>query len=241
MVDLLKENYIVGFSINANQYVFYKVLRTNVFNLIYNFNTMQNMNPMNPAGANYSAYSPYYNVITSFPIPSTLINTNITTLFKIDKKNEIWQVFMGLSPSYLRVIPIQPSSYAPKFHLDQSINPNKNYYEIGFDGFDSPFNSPSDISETYIMDGLDLGMVLINPVTVPISPVINFTINRMLVMPITDPTLVKSILDGRIPAHLVTIGSAIDQSVASVIKWDNYPGTTIFTITNNGSVKVGGA
>jgi hypothetical protein len=239
MADLLKENYILGLSVSDKEYVFWRIARTNSFSIIYNFYTEQNLAPLSAVNTNMMGYSPYFTQVITFPIPSSYINTNIQDMFKITNNNEIWQIFVGLSPSYLRVVPIQPASGAPIYHLDQNINPLKTFMEIGYDGFMSPFDNPSNISEAYILSGLNIGFVLQNPVSIPISPVFNFLINRMIVEPITDPATAKAIIDGKIPAHLVST-SSIRQDIKNSINWSNYPNAMVFNVTEKTGKLIGG-
>jgi len=230
-MDLLKENYILGLSFAPGKYAFYRVTRSNVFPLVYNFQTELSVNPLNPYGQSYTGYSAYYLSLQNLGLPQSEVNTPVTDMFKIDRDNEIWQIFYGIAPSYLKVLPVQPPSSAPIYHLDQSITPSQTFIKIGFDGFASPFDEPSDKTEAYVLAGLSIGFVLINPVTIPISPKLKFIINRMIVEPITDPNMARAILDGKVPAHIVTIGSA-ENDLSSNINWVHYQKSMIFNVTS---------
>ncbi len=102
---ILKENQYLVISTGPKTYYGFKVIRKQNLILNYNFatETTNNTGPMGPYTGDPSATGgtqSYYVELNKLPLAKI---QNITDVFKIDEPNQIYQVFMGISPSYLRV------------------------------------------------------------------------------------------------------------------------------------------
>jgi len=229
---LLRSNdYVVlNLGYGANEKVIltgFKVMRTNFFTMAYNFIEQGAISSdLAPNGMSNVNFTPYYTEIVKLPLSKI---QNVTDMFLLDKQNEMLQVFYGISPSYLRVIPRQPDTMN-EFYMDQQITPSSNFISLGIDGFMSPFDSPAQITETFILAGLSVGITLENPVTIPINPTLNFWINRMLVEPITDSATIMNIIKGKIKGHIATVSSTFDSNVSTLIQRSKYPGIQLFEV-----------
>jgi hypothetical protein len=203
---ILKEGHYLVVSPGKDIYYGFKVVRKQELMLTYNFatETTNNTGPMVPYGWTSipSGYQNYYVEINKLPLAKI---QNVTDMFKIENDNEIWQVFMGIAPSYLKVgLRINTASATA---ISNSIAPSQSFLDLfAVDGFTSPFDEPAPESEFFAMTPLTIGLTLMNPVTIPINPRIQFFINRMIVDPI-PPNVQNAIMSGSVPAKKVSIGN----------------------------------
>jgi len=203
---ILKEGHYLVISPAKDVYYGFKVVRKQELILNYNLatETTNNTGPMVPYGWTSipSGYQNYYVEINKLPLAKI---QNVTDLFKIENDNEIWQVFMGIAPSYVKVgLRINTASATA---ISNSIAPSQSFLDLfAVDGFTSPFDEPAPESEFYAMMPLTIGLTLMNPVTVPINPRLQFFINRMIVDPI-PPNVQNAIMSGSVPAKKVSIGN----------------------------------
>ena len=210
-LPILKENYIVAFQTGSGLLP-YKVVKKEIIPFIYDIMKENgNLPPLSPVGQTVSGFSPFYYDFNTLQLTSI---QNVQDMFNLTRPDEVLQVFTGIQPSYVRFIYKQPTT-EKLMNLDQNINLSLSFYQQGFDGFISPFNDPSPDTEIFVLPGLSFSMVLINTVSVPVSPTINFIINRMRVTPITDKETINNILAGKIPAKIVSLGGVF-SSVSSV-------------------------
>lgn len=120
---------------------------------------------------------------------SKYITGNPNDVFKVEYSNHMYQIFFGVAPSYVRVFRSLPQN-VNQGNLDIS-SWNSNYFQFGFiDGYTSPFDNPSPITETAIPYGLDIGFTLVNPTPLTLYPLFKFIVNRVVVSPITNVDIV---------------------------------------------------
>jgi len=198
-----------------SSYTGFRVTKHNFITLYYNFATeVPNFLPMAPFGGQASSTnSPPY--ITNFKF-SLQQAQNVTDMFDLSKNYDAYQVFYGISPSYLRtMLQIQQQFIAV---LEQNINPSPSFVEMGIDGFQSPLFAPDPRTEFIVFLNLTYNMTLMNMATIPILPAFNFVINRMILEPLGREELKKAILAG-FPVRSL---GAVDSSI--MISHKNYPG-----------------
>ncbi len=211
-LPILKENYIVAFQTGSGLLP-YKVIKKEVIPFIYDvLEENGNLPPLSPVTQNITGLSPFILDLSTLQLTSI---QNVQDMFNLTRQNEVLQVFTGIQPSYVRFVYKQPIT-TKMMALDNNITVSSSFYQQGYDGFISPFNSPSPDTEIFVVPGLSFSMLLINTVTVPVQPTVNFIINRMQVEKITDPKTIQDIQSGRIPAKIVSLGLPF-ESVSSNI------------------------
>jgi len=215
-LPILKENYIVAFQTGAGLLP-YKVVKKEIIPFVYDIMSENgNLPPLSPVTQTITGFSPFFYEFNTLQLTSI---QNVQDMFSLTRTNstqsEVLQVFTGIQPSYVRFIYKQPTT-EKLMNMDQNINLSQSFYQQGYDGFISPFNDPSPDTEIFVVPGLSFSMVLVNTVSVPVNPVINFIINRMQVTPIIDSKTINDIQSGRIPAKIVSLGGVF-SSVSSYI------------------------
>jgi len=211
-LPILKENYIVAFQTGTGLLP-YKVVKKEIIPFVYDIMTENgNLLPLSPVTQTISGFSPFFYEFNTLQLTSI---QNVQDMFSLTRTNEVLQVFTGIQPSYVRFIYKQPTT-EKLMNMDQNINLSQSFYQQGYDGFISPFNDPSPDTEIFVVPGLSFSMVLVNTVSVPVEPIINFIINRMQVTPIIDSKTISDIQSGRIPAKIVSLGGVF-SSVNSYI------------------------
>jgi len=201
-LPILKENYIVAFQTGAGLLP-YKVVKKEIIPFVYDIMEENgNLPPLSPVTQTISSFSPFFYEFNTLQLTSI---QNVQDMFSLTKPDEVLQVFTGIQPSYVRFIYKQPTT-EKLMDMDQNINLSQSFYQQGYDGFISPFNDPSPDTEIFVVPGLSFSMVLVNTVSVPVNPIINFIINRMQVTPIIDSKTISDIQSGRIPAKIVSLG-----------------------------------
>ena len=201
-LPILKENYIVAFQTGAGLLP-YKVVKKEIIPFVYDIMEENgNLPPLSPVTQTITGFSPFFYEFNTLQLTSI---QNVQDMFSLTKPDEVLQVFTGIQPSYVRFIYKQPIT-EKLMDMDQNINLSQSFYQQGYDGFISPFNDPSPDTEIFVVPGLSFSMVLVNTVSVPVNPVINFIINRMQVTPIIDSKTISDIQSGRIPAKIVSLG-----------------------------------
>jgi hypothetical protein len=207
----------VGGAKNPSQDMFtgFRVVKHNVTTLYYNLATeVPNFLPMAPYGTSPgSTNSPPYIDNFSFSLQEV---KNVTDMFKITNTGDAYQVFYGISPSYLRVVNKVQQQFVSV--LEQNIYPSNSFVEMGVDGFQSPLYYPSAKTEFIVFVNLTYNVTLMNMAPIPIIPSFNFVINRMILEPLGREELRKAILAG---FPIRSLG-AVDSSI--VISGSNYPG-----------------
>jgi hypothetical protein len=148
--------------------------------------------------------------------------TGIVNLWDVIRNNEVLEAFIGVAPSPLRVSVKQPTGTLT-IALDQGVVPLSGTVPVpdlrSYDGFASPFGYPDDVSLLHTLKGVSANFLLINPVLADqnpngVYPRFNLMLNRMAAFPVSDPTMVRRIVEGKEPARWITLGTGFDTEVA---------------------------
>jgi len=196
--------------VGVNQYVPLVVRRARASQLVYD-PVLQSalVGPqvavnMTPSASQSSAFQD--NV--QFGLNATVTSiSNVNDIFWNLSPLEIYQVFVGVAPRQERFWIKQPYNQF-ETGLEQSITPSSTYPDVGFfDGFRSPYTRPHYSTETIILVSVSINFTLFNAAPWVVSPRFNFFINRCYVEPVTDPAVVKALLNHSIHARYITMGS----------------------------------
>lgn len=133
------------------------------------------------------------------------ISGNPPNVFRVYNQYEMYQLFWGVSPSYTRVYRQVPRNVSQG---DLDVQTWSDIYNnFGYiDGFTSPFDSPSPLTEQLIPQGLDIAWAMANPIPFPIRPLFNFIINKISVSVVNDAQLIQKMLTRSVPTKYFTIG-----------------------------------
>jgi hypothetical protein len=127
---------------------------------------------------------------------SAILAAQPVNVFRIDKPSILYQVFVGIAPSYARVFFALPSTASQK-NLE-IISWSSAYSAFGWvDGFISPLNEPDPQSEAIFPYGVDPAIGYANPLQEPIRPLLMFYVNRVAYGVVADVDLVVEMLDKR--------------------------------------------
>lgn len=133
---------------------------------------------------------------------------NLDNIIRVTNCNHVYQIFFGIKPSAIRQYLYYPSEKSRR-NLDEK--PIYNKSPFGYvDGFESPYDSPSEETEVWIPKGVDVGFAWHNPLSSAEQIDIKMLINRYLIKVVRDPDTVEGILKGKTPARIATLGG-IDQ------------------------------
>jgi len=135
-----------------------------------------------------------------FQIPellkSGIIAAQPVNVLRLDSPPAIYQVFVGIAPSYVRLFVALPSTASQK-NLE-IINWSSAYAAAGYiDGFTSPLYCPSPESEIIIPYGVDVALGYANPLFEPVRPLLMFYVNRVRFGVVADVDLILDMLDKR--------------------------------------------
>ena len=134
----------------------------------------------------------------------TLSTFNLDNVLRVNNCNNVYQVFMGIKPSAIRQYLYYPFEKSRR-NLDvKSIFTKSPYGYI--DGFESPYNYPSEQTEMWIPKDIDVGFAWHNPLSTAEQIDINLFIVRYLIKVVRDADTVESILKGKTPARVATLG-----------------------------------
>ena len=210
-LPILKENYYVAFQLGTASkpdLVIRQVVKKEIIPFTYDILTENGVPAasalLSPVTTTISGLQPFYYDLNQLQLSSI---ANIQDLFNIPNTTDIYQVFTGIAPSYVRFVYKQPTTEKLGVMSQSTIYDSTSFYNIGFDGFQSPFENPSPDTEIFAIPGISFSMILINTVSVPVAPTVKFIINRASTIPVTDINTINGIKTGKIPAKLVTIGS----------------------------------
>jgi len=85
------------------------------------------------------------------------------------------------------------------------------------DGYNSPFDNPTVVSETLIYRKLSFNIALFNDGPIPVRPSLKFLGKSYEVIPITERVLIEKMVSGIIPCRFVTLnGTGIQVASVSV-------------------------
>ncbi|MEM4006096.1 MAG: hypothetical protein QXT92_00360 [Nitrososphaerota archaeon] len=127
---------------------------------------------------------------------SSIMSGRPENVFFIRDRSILYQLFMGIAPSYTQIYVAIPSTHGQK-NLELT-SWSQSYGVLGYiDGFMSPLLYPSPDSEIILTYKLDLAFAYGNQLYQPISPLIFFYVNRVRFGVILDVDLVMEMLDKR--------------------------------------------
>lgn len=131
-----------------------------------------------------------------------------------DEQNLVFQVFVGASPSKIQIFPIFGRDRRP--NLTGGSEPGDPHFL--FNGYDSPYNNPSEQAEFFLLDAIDsLSFQAYNPLPESTEARLSFHVNKFKYAVVEDKGLMKAFLQGQMPFrdHSVGLGAqAQDQSKA---------------------------
>lgn len=199
--NILKTGYLLLFSVNEESFVPFKVTHQSAFHLSYNIPT------------DYS--TPVIPPLTTIPASSLPLATiqNETDIFKFTDSVTIYQVLMGIAPSYLNVY-LYNSTDAPKSVLSSNLNQNT-FKNLGaINGFNHPYDNPD--YEFFVFANAPPHFAFYDPVPIPVvNGKLNFLINKMTVAPVTDSKLIKKMYYGSVPVRKESVQGLTFSSIAS--------------------------
>ncbi len=134
----------------------------------------------------------------------TLSTFNLDNILRVTDCNHVYQVFMGIKPSAIRQYLYYPFEKSRR-NLDVHSIFNKSPYGY-IDGFESPYNYPSEQTELWIPKDVDVGFAWHNPLSSAEQIDINLFIVRYLIKVMRDADIVESVLKGKTPARVATLG-----------------------------------
>jgi len=199
---LLKENYLL-FLIFPNGFVPLRVLKREL--VFYQYDPVkEGMITEVPASTSSDGITNLGYVTPKRP-GSNKIGAQPINVLRVTRNERLYQLFFGIDPPQLRVFVAMPPERAQK-HID-IIEWSDAYPSAGWiDGFTSPIDSPSPLSEVIIPPNLDIAFGFANPLPYKVHPLMMFVINRLMVGVVRDVETIVSVLEGRKPAALKTVG-----------------------------------
>jgi len=127
---------------------------------------------------------------------SRIIAAQPINVLRVNDPATLYQVFVGIAPSYVRVFLNLPAATAQK-NLDVMVW-GPAYAAAGFiDGFLSPLLYPAPESEFMVPYNIDPQIGYANVLFEPVRPLLWFYINKLKIGVITDVELVLEMLDKR--------------------------------------------
>jgi hypothetical protein len=208
---------------SISEYVPFRVAKTKLLSLAYNFqNNYPSWLPLSPVTVSAISGLSQSFLVQNLQLQISQIS-NVQNLFTIQNTFEAYQVFIGVAPSPLRVFTQQPLG-TPGTSMDQNINLTTGYYDAGwYDGYMSPYNSPTEVSELLVLDGLEPGFSLLNPVATVSAPEFNLVLNRMELQPVSNKAFATSVVMGKVPrTRFISINNPLQ--LASGFNKTRYPG-----------------
>ena len=134
--------------------------------------------------------------VTPDYLKSKIIAAQPIDVLRVDQPSTLYQVFIGIAPSYVRLFFSQPPASAQR-NVDVT-KWSQAYAAVGYiDGFMSPLFNPSPESEFIIVYQLPLAIGYGNILFEKVRPLLQFYINRVKFGVVADPELVLEMLDKR--------------------------------------------
>lgn len=128
-------------------------------------------------------------------------------VLRVENVDELYQVFIGISPPMLRIYKQVPPGTSIAT-LDVAPGGwSQSYNQFGWiDGRESPFHAPSPRSEIIIPPRLDIAFAMANPTPEPMYPLFNIVLNRMKISVVRDADLVDKMLNRRVYVEYYNVG-----------------------------------
>jgi len=129
-------------------------------------------------------------------LKSSIIAAQPVNVLRVNQPSMLYQVFVGVAPSYVRVFLALPSASAQK-NLDV-VAWSQAYAAAGwFDGFVSPLLNPDPSTEFIVPYGLDPALGYANVLFERVRPLLMFYVNKVQFGVVADIDLVMEMLDRR--------------------------------------------
>lgn len=139
---------------------------------------------------------------------SRIIASQPIDVLRVDQPSTLYQVFIGIAPSYVRVFISQPPASAQK-NIDVT-KWSRAYAAAGYiDGFASPLLNPAPESELIVTYQLPVAIGYGNVLHERVRPLLQFYINKVKFGVVGDVDLVMEMLDKRgrgERAHMKVVG-----------------------------------
>lgn len=119
------------------------------------------------------------------------------------EQNLVFQIKYGIEPSRMQIYPIFGRDRTP--NLAGTAEPGEP--QIPVNGFDSPYNDPTEQTESFIVNGQEFpSFQAYNPMDEAEEARLSFHVNKMKYAVITDINVMKAMLQGNQPAKLHPMG-----------------------------------
>lgn len=153
----------------------------------------------------------------------TFSTYNLDNVLRVTNKDHIYQVFMGIKPSAIRQYLYYPFEKARRGLDIKPIFTKSPYGWI--DGFESPYEKPSEQTEMWIPKNVDVGFAWWNPLSSAEQVDINVLVLKYLVKVVRDNDVVQGIINNRVPARIATLGglSPFEYNTRDVFDADCVP------------------
>ena len=184
----IKENQLVGLGLPKQGYIFARV------------NGIEDVYYDNYTESPGSIAADTYEDSARLPIDEF----SIANLLRVEQCDHLYQVFMGWQPGAVRRYVAYPLE-----QLRGDIDVKRCYTKAPFgyiEGFESPSNNPSPLTEMWIPKDIDVGFAWWNPLSTAETVQIDIMIRRLDIDVIRDADMIDRILKGNQPCRLVSIG-----------------------------------
>ena len=188
----IKENQLLGLGFTTQGFVFMRV--TGVETVAYEYN--ESPGAIAAATQEDAARLP-------------MAQYNIDNMLRVENCDHVYQTFMGWKPGAIRRY-----TYYPYETARGNLDVKRIYTKSPFgytDGFQSPYDSPSPVSEMFIPKGVEVAFAWWNPLNTAATVEEHLLIRRLSVSIVRDVDLIDRILKGQQPCRLTTLGG-IDSS-----------------------------
>lgn len=125
-----------------------------------------------------------------------------------NEKNLIFQTYLGVSPSRVQIFPFFGRNRSP--NLTGGAEPGKP--QIFLNGYDSPYNNPSEQSEIFTINSMDtLALQAYNPMTEPAEARVSMHVNKIKYAAVEDVDMMKAFIQGQRPFRDHTMGLGVQD------------------------------
>ena len=134
-----------------------------------------------------------------------------------DERGLVFQILTGINPSRAVIVP--EFGREQNLGLEQNIQPGDD--EMWLQGFDSPYNNPSEQSEIiYVNDMAPLRLTGYNPMDEATEIELSFFVNKLHYATVTDVNMMKGMLQNQITSkkHMMGLGP-VRQDQLSIPEW----------------------
>jgi hypothetical protein len=214
----VKPNQFVLLSTAPDEWYVLRAINSSPIVIDYAFQTQeQGFSPMNIFGGQAG------NGLNSYIVDKVELAmsefTNVTNILSatdmaFENTNITLQIFLGISPSFLRVFRYYPSNDNFNEYLTGSKvhwGGRERQYDIGYiDGFQSPRDAPTSAGEIWMPPTSAMEFTLMNPALVFAYPQLKLYINQLVLEPVSSASLASKILDRIVPSKIAQAGAFPD-------------------------------